>query len=213
MRSPTDEEILAKCPDEIDADTVRLNARNGRPRTGMAAKNKWWSEDDRIRAASVYAITGNAQRTSEITKIPAGTIRQWKTQQWWPQVLDRVRTEHDDELDAKISKVIEKTLNQVEDRVDNGDWVYDSRAPEGQQLKRVPMKGKEIAVTTSIMFDKRDLIRRKEKSVVEGQSTQQLLKGLLDEFRKFTGQKTVEGVVLDKEITEDTELSDGEATT
>lgn len=167
----------------------------------MAAKNKWHSEDDRIRAASVYAVTGNAQRTAEITGIPAGTIRQWKTQNWWPQVIDRVRTEHDDEVDAKISKIIDQTLTQIEDRVENGDYVINMKT--GEVLKeRAPMKGKDVAVVTSIMMDKRDLIRRKEKTNIEQQSTQQLIKGLLEEFRKFTGQKTVEGEVLNKDVTD-----------
>ncbi len=125
MRQPTTDEILAACPEVIDKGDIRLNARNGRPKTGKAVANGWHSEKDRIRAATVYAVTGNASRTSELTGIPSGTIRQWKTQEWWPQIIDRIRAEHDDELDVKFTAIVDRTIEQIQDRIEKGDYIYD----------------------------------------------------------------------------------------
>jgi hypothetical protein len=201
MRNPTDEEIINKCPEVIDKSKVSTDKRHHRmveknKRGGGNRKTKWHSEEDRIRVASVYAVTGSAKTTSEITGIPQGTIRQWKTQPWWPEIISRVRQEHDDEIDVKITKIIDKTLNQVQDRLENGD-MYVLR--DGTMVNK-PMGGKEIAVVASIMFDKRDMIRRKEKGHIAEQSTKQVLTELLNEFRRFTSQKTVEGEVLEREV-------------
>jgi RNA polymerase-binding transcription factor DksA len=189
MRDPTSEEILAQCPETIDKNSIRLNKRNGRPRTGKANANGWHSEQDRIRAATVYAVTGNAARTSELTGVPAGTIRQWKTQEWWPQVIDRIRQEKDDELDVQFTKIVDKTIEQINDRIENGDYVYNVKTGE---LVRKPMGGKELGVVTSIFVDKRELIRGKKKQ----QMDQQSIKDKLDQIAKALRLKepvTIEG--------------------
>jgi hypothetical protein len=202
--NPTTEQIMAKCPQEISTKDIPMVNKGGRPRTYGSGKNKWHSEEDRIKAATVFAMTGNALRTAEITGVPHGTIRQWKTQPWWPQVLERVHQEHDDELDAKITKVIEKTITQVEDRLDNGDYFYDIKTGE---IQKVPMKGKEIAVVTSIMFDKRDNIRRRKQTHQDQQSIKESLKAIADAFRKMAGKpQTIEGEII--EISEETQAPD-----
>jgi hypothetical protein len=200
MRAPTTEEILAAAPEEIPSSTIPMVNKGGRPKKHGTTKHKWHSEEDRIRVASVYAMTGNALRTSEITGINHATIRQWKTQPWWPQIIDRVRREHDDELDAKISKVIDKTLKEVEDRLDGGDYHYDIKTGE---MVRVPMKGKEVAVVTSIMMDKRDNIRRKEATQQDEMSIKDTLKRIAESFAqlaKASGAK--QPVTIDEETAE-----------
>jgi hypothetical protein len=201
MRDPTTEEILAQCPEVIDKSDIRLNKRNGRQKTGKAVANGWHSEKDRIRAATVYAVTGNASRTSELTGVPSGTIRQWKTQEWWPQVIDRIRQEHDDELDVHFTKIVDKTIEQINDRIDKGDYIYDVKKGE---LVRKPMGGKELGIVTSIFVDKRELIRGKKKQ----QMDQQSIKDKLDQIAKALRLK--EPITIDGESKEiiDAEISD-----
>lgn len=191
MRDPTTEEILNKCPEVIDIADIPLVAKGGRPVTGGGSrKRKWYSEEDRIKAATIYAVTGNSRRVEEITKIPSTTIRQWKMQPWWPQVIERIRQEADDELDSKFTKVIDSTIDQINDRLEKGDYIYNPRTGE---LVRKPMGGKEIAVVTSIMMDKRDLIRKSVKQDRTQATIVDRLEKLADEFKKFTGMKTIEG--------------------
>ena len=206
MRAPTVEEILAKCPDVIPMHTIPLKNPGGHPRTGGGSRKlKWRSETDRIRAATVYAVTGSAVKTQEITGIPSGTIRQWKTQPWWPQIIDRIRQEHDDELDVKFTGIINKTIEVINDRLEKGDYVYDLKA---QQLIRKPMGGKETAVVSSIFMDKRSLIREKKKIHSEETAVMDRLKKLAQEFEGFVKAKDVtpkEETSMDvtKESTED----------
>lgn len=197
MRNPTTEEILEKTPEVIEKSEISLDKRNNvHKRTGRGNANGWRSEKDRIRAATVYAVTGNANQTSEITGIPAGTIRQWKTQEWWPQILERIRQEKDDELDVQFTKVVDKTIEQINDRLDKGDYLYDSKTGE---MVRKPLGGKELGIMTSIFVDKRELLRGKKKL----QMDQQSIKDKLDQIAQALRLKkpvTVEGDITDVEI-------------
>lgn len=194
MRPPTSEEILAKCPEVISSKAIRTKPHaGGDVRAGTtfkgSRKKKWWSENDRIRAATTYAVTGNATLTAEICRIPLPTIRTWRQQDWWPQVIDRIRMEHDDELDVKLTGIIDKSLEVIDERMRNGDFVYDFKRGE---VIRKPMNGKETAVITSIMLDKREMLRTRKKKVDSAeQAVAERLKNLANEFVKFVKAKDV----------------------
>lgn len=190
MRVLTTEEILAKCPEVITLKGKDVRQANlGRPRTGGGSrKSKWWNESDRIKAAVAYALTGNAKRVEEITRIPAGTIRQWKTQPWWPQVIDRIRQEHDDELDVKFTGIIDKTIGVINDRLEKGDFLYDTK---NEQLVRKPVGARDTALIASTFIDKRALLREKRKIHSEESAVMDRLKKLAKEFEGFVKARDV----------------------
>ena len=198
MRNPTAEEIMVKVPsvppfkgaetEVIEKSEINLT-KNANPRSsGKANANGWRSEKDRIRAATVYAVTGSSQQTSEIVGIPAGTIRQWKTQEWWPRIIDRIRQEKDDELDVKFTQIVDNTVKQINDRIEKGDYVYNTKTGE---ILRKPMGGKDLGVVTSIFVDKRELLRGKKKF----QADQASIKDKLDSIAKMLRQKQDEKVI------------------
>lgn len=190
MRVLTTEEILAKCPEVITLKGNDVRQANlGRPRTGGGSRRaKWWNESDRIKAAVCYALTGNAKRVEEITRIPAGTIRQWKTQPWWPQVIDRIRQEHDDELDVKFTGIIDKTIGVINDRLEKGDFLYDSK---NEQLVRKPVGARDTALIASTFIDKRALLRENRKVHSEESAVMDRLKKLAKEFEGFVKAKDI----------------------
>lgn len=202
--TPSVEQILAACPEEIPESVIdienavldrtrREQIRKYEERSGR--KYKWWSEDDRIRAATVYALVGSAVKVQEITGIPAGTIRQWKTTEWWPQIVDRIRRDQDDSLDVKLTGLIDKSVKEINDRLEKGDYVYNNTTGE---LSRKPVGGKDMAVMTSIFVDKRALLRKKQKAASDNASVDIRLKKLAEEFGKFVQAKTIESTA--KEI-------------
>jgi hypothetical protein len=56
-----------------------------------------------------------------------------------------------------MTRIIEKTLTQLEDRVDHGEATGKLDA-DGNPLK-LPMRGRDLAVAGAIIFDKRQLLR------------------------------------------------------
>lgn len=206
MRELTTEEILAQAPEVIDATAVSLSSRSQvhpwKRRRG-SAKKKWWSANDRIKVATTYALVGNASEVERITGIPSATVRKWKTQDWWPQIIDRIRLEADDELDVKFTKVVDKALNLVHDRMERGDFIYDhSRG----QLIRKPVSMRDAGSVATTFLDKRQLLRQKLDTRTQEASITERLKNLADQFESFTKAKTVSGT----KVEESPEISDAE---
>lgn len=197
MRNPTDQEIMAKCPEVIPAESIRLKNVGGRPKKHGTDKHTWYSEDDRIRAAATYAMVGNAAEAARITGLPSDRIRRWKTEPWWHQVIERIRSEKDDELDVKFTKIIDKTVDIINDRLEKGDTVYDAR---NQTFVQKPVAAKETAVITSIFMDKRTLLRDKQSKHQESEAVMDRIKKLADEFDKLTRAKRARDITDQSEV-------------
>lgn len=171
----------------------------GDPKEGGRKPVKWHKESKRIQAAAAYAATGSNKLASEISGVPAATIAQWKTQEWWPDLLERVRREADDELDTKFTKNINKAVSEINERLEEGDWQYNAITGE---IVRKPINAKDLGILTSIMVEKRELIRGRKKTYSDSASVAQRLEKIATDIRKLVGgAKIIEGEVIEKEIT------------
>lgn len=206
------ERILEKCPSEIPRSSIPLRKIGGynfqknphHPGRAVAARSRrgradalYYREDTKIKAACVYALTGSAAKTGEILGIKPGTIRQWKLQPWWQQVIDRIKNEKDDELDVKLTGIIDKSVEVINDRLQNGDYVYDVKAGE---LVRKPMGGKETAVVTSIMIDKRAMIRERKTTKREEGEVLDRIKKLQKEFENMAKVHKAKDITNESEV-------------
>lgn len=155
----------------------------------------WWSQEKKIQTVTTYLALGNAPMTEAVTGVPRGTIRQWKMQSWWKELESDIRNEEDSELDVKLSKVIDKSLDAVLDRVENGDFIFDSKTGK---FVRKPVHMKDALSAVTQVFDKRNLLRGKPTSRVEKQNVSDNLSKLAAEFAKFAASKTIEGEVIEE---------------
>ena len=53
----------------------------------------------------------------------------------------------DQELDAKTSKIVDKALDQIMDRLENGDHIYDQKTG---RIRRAPVKLRELNATLTL---------------------------------------------------------------
>lgn len=155
-----------------------------------------YSDKEKMEAACYYATTGNSRRTSEMTKIPEGTIRAWKTTEWWAEIQARIIKEQDEELSSNLTKLIDKAVGEINDRLTDGDYVYN---PKLDKLVRKPINAKDLAVVAAITVDKRQLLRGQPTSRTETVSENERLKRLMTEFKKFAN---AEEVVQDNSLEE-----------
>lgn len=178
-------------PEEVDPTKYAKKDGRGRPRTRDSTKNKrhgWYSDAKKMEVACTYAVSGNARRVSEITHIPEGTIRAWKTTEWWHEIMSRIHQEQNEELDVKLTKLVDKAVDQINDRLDEGDWVYNAKL---DKLVRKPVNAKDMAVVTAITLDKRQLLRGEPTARVQKVSENEKLVRLAEEFKKFSQAKEV----------------------
>lgn len=176
-------------------------------KTKKVAGPGWWSQKKKIETVTTYLALGNAPMTEGVTGVPRGTIRQWKMQQWWKDLVEDIRNEEDTELDVKLSKIIDKSLDVVMDRVTDGDFIFDSKTGK---LHRKPVGMKDALQAVTQVFDKRNLLRGKPTSRVEKHTTQDTLNSLAEQFAKFAAGRTIEGEVIAEDIGEAGESTPGE---
>ena len=187
---------LVKIDDELFEDIVGNNTK--------------YTPEERIMAATYYAITGSSIQASEKCKsqgtpIPASTIRKWKnTTSWWKPVLHEVRKAKQDELDAKLTSIIMEGAEKLEDRVRNGNIKLN---PKTGELNRIPMTSGELAKdAVGIPYDKRALMRGDPTSRTEKIDPKLMLEDLAKQFVKIVEMN--EPKPIDAEIVKEDSIED-----
>ncbi len=187
--------------------TIVLAGQKGQPAKQKRHARHWWPEEKKVEAATIHAACGNTSRTAELTKIPVNTIRAWKEEEWWMVLQARIRREGNEEVDNKLSKIVAKALDKIEDAVEHGNYSYDVKRGT---LHRVPINARDLAIVTNSAFDKRQLLRGEATKIVKAVNTEEHLDKLAEKFieavrKKGMGGKSPE--VMDAEYTEVTDES------
>jgi hypothetical protein len=192
-----DKSILKKKPGR-KTDIERR--RNSQPVQGkVRGKRNHFTDKEKLNAVCVYAVAGNSRRVAEITGIPEGTIRSWKGTEWWHEAMQKIVVEQDDELGTKLTSLVNKAVDAVNDRLENGNYVYN---PKLDKLIRKPVDAKELAIVTAISIDKRQLLRGLPTSRTENITQTERLNKLSEQFKKFVTAKEVHQVTDETEVEE-----------
>jgi hypothetical protein len=158
--------------------------------------NQHWDEKKKIEVVTTYLAVGKYPLVEAITGVPSATIQTWKRQPWWPELVHEIQNESDQELDSKLHNIVDKSLDVVLDRIENGDFVLNSKTG---QVTRVPIKIRDAHKVSVELIDKRDLIRNRERVKVEVQAVDVYLKKIADQFAEFVKRKlpkTYEGEIV-----------------
>ena len=192
---------LVKIDDELFEDIVGNNTK--------------YTPEERIMAATYYAVTGSSLQASEKcgqtgTHIPASTIRKWKnTTSWWKPVLHEVRKAKQEELDAKLTSIIMEGADKLEDRVRNGNIKLNPRTGE---LNRIPMTSGELAKdAVGIPYDKRALMRGDPTSRTERVDPKLMLEDLAKQFVKIVEMnepKPIEAEIIENDSIEEQSMEE-----
>lgn len=185
---------------EFEGKVVVLQGQSGKPTKMARHKKRWFSETQKVEAATVFAATGNVKTTSLLTKIPEGTIRNWKDEDWWLVLQSRVRRENNEQTDAKLTSIIDKTLDKIGENIDQGNVVYDSKTGT---MKRVPLNARDLAIITNSTFDKRQLLRGEATKITKAVNAEDHLDRLAEKFMEAVKKKVgMKNETMDAEFTE-----------
>ena len=141
-----------------------------------------WNDNKRIEAVTTYLILGKMPLVAQTIGVPLPTLKLWKQQPWWKDLEFEIQTENDTELDAKLAKRIEKALDLVNDRLENGDFQYD---PKTGQFVRRPVNIRDGWKVANEMIDRRWLIRKQPKDATSQEAIGDILKNLAKEFAEM----------------------------
>lgn len=155
------------------------------------SKGDWWPEKKKLEVVTTYLVLGKASLVAASTGVPEGTVRRWMIEPWWKEMVDQVRQDSDQELDSKLEQRLSKVLDLVQDRLDNGDFMFD---PKSGEFIRRPVALKDGWKVGREMFDVRMILRKQKPEQVSQEGVADILKGLATEFAQMARNKVKEKV-------------------
>ncbi len=163
----------------------------------------WWSDTQKLEAVQTYLMLGNAAMTGRVLKIPEETVRRWRKTTWWKEIEGELRIQDEMLLSARMKKILDKTLDAVDDRLERGDFVYDQKSGE---MRRKPVSMKDAHKVSMDLIDKRNLLLNKNQPEGSQEQANDKLLKLMKQFSDFAQGKLMENNTIDveaKELNED----------
>lgn len=160
------------------------------------SKNTTYSTKQRIDAVVMYRLCGNLSMVSRNMKIPRDTLADWKNTDWWKEIDTELKAENRAKLQENLKSVVDKAFTAVEDRLVNGDSIFDQKSG---MMRKKPIGAHTANQILKDSLDKTLAIEKlgRDEKIVENQETiVERLAKLSEEFIKFTKSKTIEGEVL-----------------
>lgn len=181
-----------------DSDRRRSYKTNGPRRRAVAAKtNRHWSDTQKIEAVQMYLLLGNLAEVGRQLQIPDITLRMWKVTQWWKDIVDSLKSQETIVFGQRLKTLIEKSLLAVDDRLANGDVIYNQKTGE---LIRKPVAMKDALKVATDLIDKRQKLERPEQQQVAQEGVMERLEKLAKSFEAFATKKVeVTDVIFVKE--------------
>jgi hypothetical protein len=167
-----------KNTDKIPADhELRLSAKD-------KTEGGHFTWEKKIDVVTKYMALGNARLVSELTKVPYITLMGWKKEPWWAELIEEVRRTRQGELNTKLSKIVDKSLSVIEDRLENGDIILNNKTGD---LIRKPVSLRDAnSVTKDLLAHQVRVEELTQKMEVQKDSVQDQLKLLATEFAKWS---------------------------
>lgn len=182
---------------------IILCKERGNPGTGIQTKAGWYPDAKRIEAATVFAFTGDIAKTAELAKLPHDTVKKWRREAWFKEILEEIREENNDKLDTLHTTVIHKSQELLLDRLENGDVTV---LRDGSVIRK-PVAVKELVQISGTITDKRQIIRNKPTSISGSQSEQKSETEKLEDLKSFFAELVNKGKSQKKpEVIEDAEF-------
>ena len=186
---------------KLDDHEIILGKRRG---PGFKFSNpNYYNLEQKTDACAMYCVYGDIDQVSELTGIPAKFLREWKSEPWWTEIQKKVFVEQNEKLAGRITGVLDKSLEHLVDRLDNGDFLWDVRK---SKLVRKPVDTKVLATVFNTLVTRRQLIRGEPTSITTQVGVDDRLKLLAQQFEKFAASKEVEQIaptVIDVSFTEE----------
>ena len=156
-------------------------------------KGKHWTDRDKIKVIAAFSVLGNATKVEEVTGVPANTINYWKTLPWWFEEMEKLRKSEDDTMVSGYGRIMQKTIQKLEERIENGDVVI---LKDGSKTTK-PVSAKELAYISTNATNSRQKIRGEAiDNAVKTITMQDRLQKLNEEFVRFVKSKPIDAEII-----------------
>lgn len=137
----------------VSSETIASN-RQMVIRPGSRAGIRHWPKRARKKACALYLENGSLDLTAELIGCNRATIWNWQQTEEWRETEQELLTEIDASTKTLLRDIVNKGYSATLEAIEHGDSQL-ARAADGTvELVRVPMKGKDLAITASVALDK-----------------------------------------------------------
>lgn len=152
----------------------------------LSDTKKHWSKEQQLEVVKSFLIVGSVRAAARLCKVPEQTAFVWARQPWWKELVDDLQTQDQLKLSSRLKRIVEKTFDVVEDRLEHGDYVYDQKTGE---MRRKPVNAKDAAKIGMDFDNKRDTILGKMNSVASEEQLDDKLNKLAAKFAAIVNGK------------------------
>jgi uncharacterized protein YjcR len=134
-------------------------------------------------AVRTWIATGNLRIAASVVGCTVQTIEAWKKQEWWNHYVASIKTEKNLVLGNKLESIADRSLDIIEDRLVNGDFVLNNKT--GQVIRK-PVALKDVTNVANSLLTRKSVIDQQENHAVERkESMQEMLTALSKEFASW----------------------------
>ena len=148
----------------------------------VPGKPGFWPERKKTEAVVTWMSTGNMTLTAAMINVPRDTLNKWRKMPWWKEIEQSIKDEDNQELDAKFSKIIKKTLDTIDDRLENGNFQFN---PKTGKTIRIPVNLRDTHRVMSGLVDKRKVLRNEPTTSESKEGTNDRLLKLASQFAEM----------------------------
>lgn len=152
----------------------------------LSDTKKHWSKEQQLEVVKSFLIVGSVRAAARLCKVPEQTAFVWARQPWWKELVDDLNSQDQLKLSARLKKIVEKTFDVVEDRLEHGDYVYDQKTGE---MRRKPVNAKDAAKIAIDFDNKRDNVIRGMSQVASEEQLDDKLNKLAAKFAAIVNGK------------------------
>ena len=179
-------------------DNEKTKQRTPKVRPTKNVANKSWSDKQKIEAVQSWLLLGNLALTSRVLNIPEITLRVWKTTEWWKNLVEDIKLQENMQMSSRLQKIVDASLGAVEDRLVNGDLVFDQKT--GQTVRK-PVNMRDAHKVAVDLMDKKSLLDKTALPQQEEKHDDDRLLKLAEKFAHFV-TKQKEPLPLAEDVTD-----------
>ena len=136
-----------------------------------------YPQEKRLQVISDYLLSGNLAEVGRKHNIPYVTLVTWKDTDWWISAAEEMLANHQEELKAKQRKILDRTYSELEDRLENGDEIFDKEHGH----VRIKVRANHLATIADVTLKANQLLNNRATSI-----SQVNIDSLADKLRDIT---------------------------
>lgn len=144
----------------------------------------FYTWEKKIEVATKYMALGNMRLVGELCKVDYRTLMNWKKEKWWTELLNEIKKTRQTETSTKLSKIVDKSLEVIADRLEHGDFILNNKTGN---IDRKPVSLRDAnSVAKDLLGTQIKMEELTSKIETRQESVQEQLKLLATEFAKWS---------------------------